>query len=90
MLGSLLGTGWKTLTGALLWAIGHIAVFSTLAGLVGLHLPNLDGLAQSVGTGLAVVGVAHKVNRFDLSAFLNTLLTALQDYVGRTTPPPAA
>lgn len=89
MLDKILGTGWKTVTGAIAWALGHTGLITTLLGLAGVHVANLDGILQSIGAAVAAVGVAHKINRFDLSALINTLVTAVQDYQGRTAPPAA-
>lgn len=88
-MGALLGKGWKTLTGAILWAVGHVGIIGTVLGLLGIHTvagQTPDALIALWGEALAVVGIAHKVNRFNWSAFmdaLNTLLTALADIIGK-------
>lgn len=61
-----MGKGWKTVTGALLWATGHATLVSTVLRLTGIHLPfDVDHVLQTVGGALTAVGVAHKIERVD-------------------------
>lgn len=55
-----LGRGWKTVSGATLWALAHIGVLQAIG------VP--DGITDAVtkvGAALAALGLAHKVERAD-------------------------
>lgn len=87
MLDTLLGKGFKTVTGALIWALAHVGLLSTLLGLAGVHSiagQDVQTFFQSLGAALAVVGVAHKINRFDLKALVDALVAAIKQYAAAT------
>lgn len=78
-----LGTGWKTVTGALVWALAHVGLITTVLGFFGIAGGPIQAAAALVGQALVVVGLAHKVNNFNLAALLAALKDALTTYTGQ-------
>lgn len=64
MLDKILGTGWKTVTGAIAWALAHSGLLSLALKLLGVNTGGVDVTAavQAIGAAIAAVGVAHKLN----------------------------
>lgn len=60
-----LGKGWKTVTGAAVWVVGHSGIVGTIAGLVGVSSGVVDGVITKIGAALVVLGIAHKIERND-------------------------
>jgi hypothetical protein len=54
-----LGSGWKTLTGAAVWAYGHLEA----SGLVQLLPPKWGSVIETVGAVLAAFGLYHAAVR---------------------------
>jgi hypothetical protein len=54
-----LGSGWKTVTGALVWAYGHLEA----SGLLQLLPPKVGAIVETVGAVLAALGLYHAVTR---------------------------
>jgi hypothetical protein len=58
---ALLGTGWKTVTGALLFLVGLAASLAPM----GFIPPEIIKIFETIGLGLAALGIAHKIERID-------------------------
>jgi hypothetical protein len=54
-----LGSGWKTVTGAAVWAVGHLID----TGLITLLPPKWGAVATTVGAVLAALGLYHATIR---------------------------
>jgi hypothetical protein len=54
-----LGSGWKTVTGALVWAYGHLEA----TGLVQVLPPKWGSIVETVGAVLTAFGLYHAVTR---------------------------
>lgn len=86
MIDKILGTGWKTLSGTILWAVGHSGALSLLLTLIGVHVPDgvdLTAIVQAIGASLAAVGLAHKANRIDWGALIAALKAAADAYASK-------
>jgi ABC-type sulfate transport system substrate-binding protein len=60
-----LGKGWKTVTGAAIWAVGHTGVVTVVATAVGISGDVTTAVIEKIGAALVVLGLAHKVERLD-------------------------
>lgn len=62
-----LGKGWKTVTGAALWAVGNTGIVTLITGAVGISGSLVSEILTKVGAALVVLGIAHKIERADPS-----------------------
>lgn len=82
MLDKILGTGWKTITGAIGWALGHSGVLGLVLKLAGVdtHGVDVNAILQAIGSALAAIGLAHKVQRVDWNALIAAIKAAADAY----------
>ena len=60
-----LGKGWKTITGAAVWAVAHTGVITAVTGAVGISGTVVEEVIGKLGMALAILGLAHKAERLD-------------------------
>ena len=60
-----LGKGWKTVTGAALWAVGNSGIVAAIGGALGVSASLTQEIITKVGAALVVLGLAHKAERLD-------------------------
>lgn len=60
-----LGKGWKTVTGAAIWAVAHTGVITVVTGAIGIPGSAIEDVIGKIGAALALLGLAHKTERLD-------------------------
>jgi len=60
-----LGKGWKTVTGAAIWAVANTGIVTAVTGALGISGTTVSDVIGKIGAALVVLGLAHKAERLD-------------------------